>query len=232
MRILFVLILLMAAMITFAQNRNVIGVGAFYDNVLRDAKNSDKEVSAAFPKEIGLSVGYDRVIGKSVLIGVRYIKFTGTSGEEFKVSGEAADKVLKDVPAGYVFKSGSYTETGDGFSYESKIFFEDFNSDGPASFYLGVVYSRIWFKESITDITLKEKQAIIPKTMDWTNQSNKYILNRVGLKLGYMHNTNIGVEGYFGCYYNFADGKNANFVAPSDIAKVSLNIGVNYFLPF
>lgn len=226
----FVTIGLVVAMLHCnAQNKNVWNIAGWYYDYLLVADDVEDD-PVRYANKTGFSCGYGRLIGSRIYIGLNYNRFFGPKEREsafFEEYDPKSDDIGIRLPPNFTVTDYYLKERGQGFTYESKYFFDDHDNNGPDGVYIGVMFSKLWFEETLKGIEIKND--ITFEDYNYPDITNKYTIKRIGAKCGAA--AEFG-EYYIGTFYNFENNKGAAFNSPTRVSKLSLTFGFNFWLPF
>jgi hypothetical protein len=208
-----------------AQKRNIIHFGGLFYDYLIAAESEDDELM--FANKTGFTAGYDRLVGNRISVGLRYSYYFGGGDEGTHIS--LNNSGISGVPAGTSIGSAVFQEKGGGFNYESKYFFDDFDSDGANSGYIGMVITRLNFTETIKDIDAQDNNY---NAVHINDRENDYGITRIGIKYGGITSGALSSEFYIAGYMNFAKDKGNLFPSPTRVADYSFAIGWLIGVPF
>jgi hypothetical protein len=219
----------------FAQEkRNVIHLGGlFYDHMLllNNREILEESQTLEYTDRMGFSAGYDRVIGSSIMVGLRYSWYIGTGKQGIECNNSFMSAPIKALETTDSYTL-DYVERGGGFSYESRFFFEEvdkhygFNS---ITNYIGVMFSRITLREALVNINAYD---VNHNSIPVNDVENKYSINRLGIKLGGFMSDYVSVDYYVAGYANFVQGKGDKFTPLSTVPDFSFAIGCLIGVPF
>lgn len=243
------LLLISCALITgfsYAQKRNNIFVGLSFDNLVNAMDVGDEFYYAE--NKFVFSLGYERLIGNHIAISLsagKYISgepdnvdkysdfYSGNmtympeKGNTLSLNGNLYSTSIFEVDeASFSLKNTSY------FKYESKYFFNEFDTDGKVGGYVAANYSRSSFLASIGQVKYGNKNwNASPESIYKTYEDEKITINRVGFKLGLAYADGTGSDISAGLDFNIPS-RNETWNLPLTLRTISFNVNWIWFIPF
>lgn len=181
--LLFVLLLLPVCLM--AQSRNEIKfIGADFDMMLKPASLGQEQM---INNRLAAFVGYYRLIGTRLSVGVTYHKFIN-----FDEDGSGR---YNDIQ--YDFK-----ETAWALGYHTRYFFSDHDEEGPNSGYVEFSLNRTSLAQSYTDITDYGNNGLFGSPKKLPSFDNSYAVNRYGITVGLINSDVLTRDISLGVYFN------------------------------
>lgn len=243
------LLLISCTLITgfsYAQKRNNLFVGLSFDNLV-NAMDVGTDFYSAENKFV-FSFGYERLIGNHIAISLTAGKhLSGEPDEVDKYSGTGVTNVNYMPQKGNTLSYGGnlystsefevdnatfFLKNTSYFKYESKYFFNEFDTDGKTGGYIAANYSRSNFLASIGQVEYGNKNwSSFPETIYKTYEDEKITINRVGFKLGLAYADGTGSDISAGFDINIPS-RNETWNLPLTLRTVSFNLNWIWFIPF
>lgn len=222
---IFILVWL-SAIYSYAQPRNIIKFSPItFDNAVSTLDYGSLDL-LAFSNKYGFAVKYERLVGNRIAIGIWANKYYSSSNEVYSSGGSYSPKDYEDLE----INQCTYEHGGYMLGYESMYYFEDFDSDGPNSGYIGLSLQQGTFTQGMPEAEYTDQNYRSVKK-SFNNQSVD--VNRIGIKLGRTYTSSVSFDMYFSLSYNFTTGPiNQNFIAPTQIRPVSFGLGMLMGIPF
>ena len=223
---LILIVLLFNSVNGLTQPRNIIKFTPIvFDNMVSTLDYGSLDL-LAFSNKYSFAIKYERSVGKRIAIGLWANMYYGSTNDLYTTGGSYSPKDYPNLKIGQcTYEHGGYL-----LGYESMYYFDDFDSDGPNSGYLGLSLQHGTFTQGMP------KARYTDQNYDYVNKSfNEQTLdvNRIGLKLGRTYTSSVSFDIYFSLSYNFTTGPiNQNFIAPTQIRPISFGLGMLLGIPF
>ncbi|MES2689000.1 MAG: hypothetical protein V4658_01270 [Bacteroidota bacterium] len=212
--VLAFLLILPLSLFAQRQKKNVIKPVCIASDYLAETGNT--------PFEFSYSFEYERQFSPRMAFNVSYHKF-----------------LLKNQDNGYYrapgisgkdFISGNYSEEFTGFGYESRYYFNDFDSDGTSSGYMGFVYQLVRATQTLTDARYEDNITGTNSIVDFPEEH--FTIHRPGIRIGHVWQGALYSDLYVGIFYNIRSDYSTNTLTPFEVKPVSLMLGWNIGIPF
>lgn len=131
---------------------------------------------------------------------------------------------------GYSYSYGEYEESLWGLGYESRYYFNDFETDGTSSGYVGFCYQYLSGKQNLVNAVYKEQNNSTLKTISFPTEH--FSIHRPGIRLGHVWQGALYSDLYFAVIGNFMSYSTANKIKPVEVFPVSIQVGWNIGIPF
>lgn len=217
-KILALICLLALSTALIAQNsRNVVKVGLYYDNAVVGYTNYNTDVAST--NKFGFIAGYERYIGNRIGLNFGFHKYIGAS--DFFYSKDNTNYRAE----------ATFNENGYGISYESRFYFDDIDSEGGNSGFVGVVFQHNRFTQTVTNV--RHTNNLTSITTNFADFENKVNYNRLGIRLGGQFSVDFSSELYLSLFVNLQPTRAVQPISsPTYIPNISYGITYLLGLPF
>lgn len=196
------------------QKKNVIKPACIVHDYLAELGNDAFLLSYSFE--------YERQFSSRMAVNVSYHRFLlPNAGKEYNNAPDISGKK---------YLSGNYSEDFVGFGYESRYYFNDFESDGTSSGYLGWVYQYVRGTQSFTNARYEDNISGNSAFVEFPEEH--FAIHRPGIRLGHVWQGALYSDLYCGAFYNIRSYSSGNSLIPFEVNPLSLVVGWNIGIPF